>query len=138
MAFELPVTAFRHAPWGGINGSADIVRLAADWSGATFVWAFADGPGGTHLFELTAAAEGSQGISSSYDSGYIHPTSGAIVGATTIRPQIDEATLSGLDDPDPVSDDIELYHTLYVTLPGENKRVFCYGIFTIKQGAPTS
>ena len=137
MAFELPITAFRHAPWGGISGLADLVRLADDWSGATFQWVFADAAGGTAKITLANAAAGSQGVSATYAADYPHPTSGADVGATTIRPQIDEATLEGLTSPTTPSDDIVLYHTLYVTPSGSIKRVLCYGAFTIKQGAPS-
>ena len=137
MAFELPITAFRHAPWGGISGLADLVRLADDWSAATFQWVFADAAGGTAKITLANAAAGSQGVSATHDPDYPHPTSGAVVGATMIRPQIDEATLEGLTSPTTPSDDIVLYHTLYVTPSGSIKRVLCYGAFTIKQGAPS-
>lgn len=136
MAFELPITAFRHAPWGGASGLADLVRLADDWSGAALLWVIADKAGGAVQITLVNVAAGSQGISASYDAAYPHPTSGAVVGATIIRPQIDVATLEGLTSPAIPSDDIVLYHTLYVTPSGGVKRVLCYGAFTVKQGAP--
>lgn len=136
MAFELPITAFRHAPWGGASGLADLVRLAEDWSGAAYQWVFADAAGGEAKITLNTAAAGSQGVSATFDAAYPHPTSGAVVGATLMRPQIDETTLEGLTSPTTPSDDIVLYHTLYVTPSGSIKRVLCYGAFTIKQGAP--
>lgn len=136
MAFELPITAFRYAYWGGPDGSADLIQLVDDWSGATFEWIIADKPGGAVKITLNNAAEGSQGVSATYDSDYPHPSTGAEVGGTTIRPQINKGTLQALDDPDPVSSDIEYYHTLYVTPVGGLKTVHCFGDFTIKQGAP--
>jgi hypothetical protein len=136
MAFDLPITAFRHAPWGGSSGLADLIRLVDDWHDAAFLWVIADSAGGASQITLTSVGAGSQGVSATYDDGYIHPTTRAIVGATTIRPQIDEATLEALTDPVPASADIVLYHTLYVTPTGGIKRVECYGSFTVKQGAP--
>jgi len=136
MAFELPIIAFRHAPWGGSSGLADLVRVGIDWSGATFQWAFSPKPGAEALIDLDNAAANSQGISATYDPAYADPTSGLAVGATTIRPLITEATLTGLADANPASADIVLYHTLYVTPAGGTKRVQCFGNFTIMQGAP--
>lgn len=135
MAFELNLAAFRHAPWGGMNGLADLIRLDNDWSGAVFTWAFAASAGGPNAFTLSNAPEGSQGISASYLAGYAHPTSGEAVGGTVIRPQIDQVTLEAVLDTAPRDDKITLHHTLYVTPPGEPKRTLCFGKFTIKKGA---
>jgi hypothetical protein len=135
MAFELPITAFRHAPWGGATALADLVRLVDDWDDATFQWLFSPTPGAQALITLGNAGAGTQGVSAAYVPDYVHPTSGAIVGATIITPLIDQTTLEGLPNPTPTSADIVLYHTLYVTPAEGTKRVLCFGDFIIKQGA---
>jgi hypothetical protein len=137
MAFEIAITAFRHAPWGGTGVLDYVVQLGVDWEDAAFQWAFAPEPGAAASFVLVNEAAGSQGVSAEYQADYVHPNSGAIVGATIITPLITQATFAELPDPVPTSADIVLYHTLYVTPPGGTKRVFCFGDFVIKQGAPT-
>ncbi|MED5545012.1 hypothetical protein [Novosphingobium decolorationis] len=137
MPFELNLTAFRHAPWGGTTGLADLVRMNDDWSLAQFSWAFSSAPGGANAFTLETADEGAEGVSSTFDPDYPHPSTAETVGGTTIRPQIDQATLEAVADARPEKEDIELHHTLYVTPSGEPRRVLCFGRFTIKKGAPT-
>lgn len=132
MAFELNITAFKHVPWGGNTGLADIVVLGKNWSGATFNWGFGAPASGTTGFRLSTVAAGSQGVSATYDAAYLHPESGAIVGATIIRPQVDEVTLEGLTFTG--SADLDLPHTFYIDPTDEIERVYCYGTFTIKQG----
>jgi hypothetical protein len=131
VAYELPITAFRHAPWG-----RELVLIAEDWSAATFEWAFAVRPGDASLITLENRAAGIEGISASFDPAYVHPRSGAQVGATIITPLMDEVTLALLPEPVPSSADIVLYHTLYATPADGLKRVMCFGSFTIKQGVP--
>jgi hypothetical protein len=132
MAFEFNPTAFKHVPWGGGSGLADIVVLGKDWSGATFLWQFGAATDLLIDISLANASAGSQGVSATYDAGYVHPETGAVVGATTIRPQIDEATLEALTYSGVA--DLELAHTFYITPSGEPERVYCYGTMTIKQG----
>lgn len=136
MAFEKEITVLRHADWGGAIGNADIVVLGRDWSEASFLMAIAREPGATPEITLENEDAGSEGISATYDAGYVHPRSGAVVGATIIRPQINKATLEGLDDPTPTSADMEFYYSLYVTPPDEPQRAYAYGPFTIRQGVP--
>lgn len=132
MAFELNIIAFKHAPWGGSTGLADIVVLGKDWSAATFLWNFGAPDDLVVLMSLDNAAPGSQGVSASYDAGYVHPESGAVVGATTIRPFITEENFESLVFVD--VDDLVLAHTFYLTPDAELERVYCHGTFTIKQG----
>ncbi|WP_039390952.1 hypothetical protein [Novosphingobium sp. MBES04] len=138
MAFELNLTAFRHASWGGSSGLADFIRLHDDWSGASFTWAFSQGPGGPNAITLNNASEGLQGISASFEPGYLHPVSGEAVGGTIIRPQIDQTTLESVNVLSPTQNVIPLHHTLYVIPENEPRRVVCFGDFTIKQGAPSA
>lgn len=132
MAFELNMTAFRRAPWGGDTGLADIVVLGKDWSGATFLWRFGAPSDLAMDISLGNASAGSQGVSATYDAAYVHPTSGAVVGATTIRPQIDETTLEALSYSGVA--DLELAHTFYIDPADSIELVYCYGTMTIKQG----
>lgn len=133
MAFERNYVAYsKHAPWGGGVGDGEIVVYGVDWSAAAFAWAFGPAEGSAASFTLSAAAAGSQGVSATYDSTAQHPVSGAEVGATTLVPQIDEATLEGLTYSG--ADPLLLRHDLLVTPSGEPQRPLCYGTFTINQG----
>ncbi len=136
MPFEQNLSAFKHASWGGTNGLADLVRLGDDWSQTAFTWALSSSPGGTNVLTLTAAPEGQQGISAAYEAQYVHPVTGDVVGATIIRPQIDQASFEAIADTAPHDAQIVLHHTLYAAPPGEPRRVLCFGNFTIKKGAP--
>jgi len=137
MAFELNIFhPSKHVVWGGASGNADLVLVGNDWSGATFVMSFAATQGGTPIAGVTLgnAAAGSQGISASYDATYVHPETGAIVGATTIRPQIDETSLEALVWGSDPSADLVLHYDLLVTPVGGAQQVFCYGTFTLQPG----
>lgn len=136
MAFELPITAFKHVQWGGAIGDGDLILLDKDWSAATFRMELRTAPGGTGsaLVTLTNASAGSQGVSAAYDSGYVDPETGEAVGATVIRAQIDEATLEALSLASPASDPLVTYYDLHITPSALPKRVYCYGTFTIEPG----
>lgn len=137
MAFELNIEhPSKHVPWAGASGNGDIVRLGVDWSGASFKMTFAPSKGGTPISAMTlvGASAASQGISAAYDAAYVHPTTGAVVGATTIRPQIDEATMEALTWPADVTAPLVLYYDLLVTPSGQPQQVFCFGTFTIQPG----
>lgn len=135
MAFTLNYShPSRHVPFGGEVGDADIVYGITDYSGAAFVMTFAATQGGSALITLSTASAGSQGVSATYDADYVHPTTGETIGATTIRPQIDEATLEALTygtDPD---SPLVLYYDLLITPVSEPQRVLCNGTLSIYLG----
>lgn len=124
----------RHVPFGGATGDADVVYGLKDWSGATFVMAFAATEGGSAAITLNNAAAGSEGVSASYDASYAHPETGVVIGATTIRAQINEATLEGLTYPSDPGAPLILYYDLLVTPSGEPQRVLCKGTLSVYQG----
>lgn len=134
MAFEKDYIAFKSAVFGGASGDVFIAVYGQDLSAAAFKWVFANPADLSPEIILAAASAGSQGISASYDAAAVHPVSGAVVGKTTIVPQINEATLEGLGFVG-VADKV-LTHTLYETPSGGSKRVRCFGTLTVKQGAP--
>ncbi|WP_333840466.1 hypothetical protein [Novosphingobium sp.] len=137
MAFELNIFhPSKHVPWGGVSGAADFVRMGVNWEAASFKMSFAASQGATPIGELslTNASAGAQGISASYDAGYAHPETGAIVGATTIRPQIDEASLESLTWGSDPSAPLVLHYDLLITPTGGPQQVFCFGTFTIMPG----
>lgn len=135
MTFDLSYShPSRRVPFGGAIGNADIVYCLTNWSGAEFVMAFAAAEGATPVITLTNAAAGAQGISATYDAAYVDPRTGATIGATIIRPQIDEATLEGLTYPSDPSSPLVLYYDLLVTPTGEPQRVVCKGTLSIYQG----
>lgn len=137
MAFELPIEHLsRHVTFGGSSGDGDIELMGEDWSSAAFRMTFSASKGGSAISGLTlsAATAGTQGISATYDAGYIHPDTGAIVGATTIRPQIDEASFEALSWGSDPAAPLILYYDLLVTPAGQTQQVFCFGTFTIQPG----
>ena len=135
MAVKLDIAAFKRVPWGGASGAADIDVAGVDWSAAAFKLDIRVSPGDTTtpLVSLTNAAAGSQGISATYDAGYVMPDS-ELVGATIIRPQIDEATLEALALGARASDPVALSYDLHITPAGGVKTVLCFGAFTIMPG----
>lgn len=136
MAFQLDISVFKHTQWGGAIGNADLITLGKDWSAATFKLEVrtAKAAAGAALITLNNATAGSEGVSATYDPDYVDPENGEVAGATIIRPQIDEATLSGLAAASPASADRVLYYDLHVTPSGLPKRVYCYGAFTVDPG----
>lgn len=137
MAFELNIEHFsKHVPWGGASGNADIVKLGVDWTGASFLMSFASAKGATPIAGVTLnnAVAGSQGISLTYDAEYVHPSTGAVVGATIIRPFIPEASLEALTWGAVASDPLILFYDLLVTPSGQPQQVFCFGKFTLQPG----
>lgn len=137
MAFELNIFhPSKHVVFGGASGNGDIVLTGLDWSAATFRMSFSASQGGTPIagMQLSNAAAGSQGVSASYDANFVHPETGAVVGATSIRPQIDETSLEALSWGSDPAADLVLHYDLLVTPPGGVQQVFCYGTFTIQPG----
>lgn len=143
-AISRDLSAWRHVPWGGATGDQDIVVLGLDWSAATFAMQVrvAQGDAGTPLASLANAAANYEGLSATYDPGYVYPATGpavalrgTVVGATTIRPQINQATLEAIplaaDDPAAA---LTLWYDLHVTPVNMPKRQFTYGIFTLNPG----
>lgn len=125
----------RHVPFGGASGLEDWVELGIDWSDASFAMVIADVEGGTAKITLSDATAGVQGLSATYDAGYVHPVSGAVVGATIIRPQIDETTFEGLEDWADPPVPLVWFYDLLVTPDGEPQRGYARGSFTINPGA---
>lgn len=136
MALELPITAYKRVPWGGASGDGDLWIQSVDWSAGTPKMELREEPGGTGtaLVTLNAAAAGSQGISLSYDATYVSPTTGAVVGGTRLRCQIDEATIEALLTPADPAEDLVLYYDIHITPPTLPKMVAASGTFTIKPG----
>jgi hypothetical protein len=143
-ASRVDLTAWRRVPFGGAAGDQDIVVLGLDWSAAGFAMQVRAAPGdtGTPLADLVTAAAGVQGLSATYDAGYLYPANGpnvalrgTEVGATIIRPQIDQATLEAIplaaDDPAAA---LPLWYDLHVTPPTMPKQQFLYGIYTLNPG----
>ena len=131
-AIEKNYTAWRSAGWGGDASHVAIIILGEDLSAGAFEWKFALAEGNAALIALANDAAGSEGVSATYDAAYLHPKSGAIVGATIIVPQIDEATLKNAQL-DGVG---SLFHSLYIT-PSDGKQfVERYGSLILRQGVP--
>lgn len=137
MAIELDIVArSKRVPWGGASGKADIVILGLDYSAATFKIEIRPEPGhsATAMVVLTNASAGSEGISAIYDAGYLHPVTGEVVGATVIRPQINETTMEGLATGSPVNEPIEAFWDMHLTPSGGVKMLYAFGRFTYYPG----
>lgn len=134
MAFDFNIThPSKHVPFGGASGDGDFIYLGVDLSAAAFVMTIAPQVGSAGIITLTNASAGTQGISATYNAGYVHPTTGQVVGATTVRPQIDETTFEGLtwgatDEP------LVLAYDMLVTPSGGVQYVWFKGTFTIHPG----
>lgn len=111
----------------------DFVVLGENLSGAAFRMTFAATQGAAAVITLNAAAAGLQGVSAAYNSAYLHPVTGAAVGATTLKVQIDEATLKALTFP-AAPTALKLAYDLLITPSGLPQRVHAYGTLTIAQG----
>lgn len=136
MAIELDIVIrSKRVQWGGASGEADIVWLGQDLSAATWAMDVRALPGdtATALVALATAAAGAQGISATYDAGYLHPATGATVGATTIRPQINETTMEGLATATPGDGPFDAHYDIHMTLSGV-KRLFAFGRFVYHPG----
>lgn len=134
MAYRRDYTHYsRRCMFGGASGEADITLMGRNWSAASFVMTIAATEGGAALITLTNQSAGTQGLSATYDAGYVHPVSGEVVGATILRPQIDEATLEGLDYGTPAAAKAMKYDLL-VTPTGEPQRAVQYGDFVVELG----
>lgn len=137
MAIELDIVArSKRVPWGGASGEADIVILGFDYSAATFKMEIRPEPGDSAaaLLTLNNASAGSEGVSASYDAGYVHPETGAVVGATRIRPQINEATMEGLSTGSPVDEPVEAFYDLHLTPSGGVKMLYLFGRWSYHPG----
>lgn len=137
MAFELPIVHMsKHVPWGGATGNADIIEMGVDLTTTAWAMDFASSKGGAPIapLALSNATAGSQGVSVTYDAGYVHPESGEIVGASTIRPQVDETALEGLTWGTDPGAPLLLYYDLLWTRSGAPQDVYCFGTFTIYPG----
>lgn len=136
MAQELDIEVrSKRVQWGGSTGEGDIVWLREDLSAGTWKMEIRALPGdtGTALATLNGASAGSEGISATWDAGYLHPDTGEAVGATTIRLQINEATMEGLATSTPGDDPVEAHYDVHLTLASV-KRLFAFGRFTYHPG----
>lgn len=126
MAFEKSwIHRNKHTPWLG-----SFVLVGENVSAATFKMTFAAQQGGAALITLNNATAGTQGVSAAYDAGYVHPSTGAIVGATTITAQVDEATWEALTFPTAPSPLVLAYDLLF----GTPQQPVFYGTFTVYPG----
>ncbi|NKI99578.1 hypothetical protein [Novosphingobium sp. SG707] len=95
----------RHAVFGGVNGDGDFELLGVDYSADDFDMQIRAAPGmtGDPLINLGLAAAGSTGMVVSYHADWVHPVTGAVVGGTLLRIQINVGDLAALpyaaDDP---------------------------------------
>ncbi|MBK61645.1 MAG: hypothetical protein CL575_01635 [Altererythrobacter sp.] len=129
-------TVDKRVPWGGANGEADIVVLGLDWSAGTYLMEVRPEPGNTSaaLLSIANASAGAQGVSVSYEAGYLHPKTGAVVGATIIRPQINETSLESLSYGADPADPVTLFYDIHATVSGRGKFVLMAGKFIIQPG----
>lgn len=137
MAFQLDIAVpSSKAPWAGATGDGDIAIEGVDWSGGAFVMTFKYLVTDTsNAILLANATAGTEGVSATYNSAYVSARTGAVVGATIIRPQINEATLTGLTWAALVS--LALQYDLLVTPTGLPQQVICFGTMTIRKGIGT-
>lgn len=128
----------KRTDFGGATGDGDIDILSMDYSNATgfrFQVRPFGGHTGTPLVSLSLAAAGSEGVSVSYDPDVLDPDTGDVEGATTIRIQIAEATLTALAwGSTPIDEPLVLYYDLLITLPTLPEQMVCYGTFTVDAG----
>ena len=129
--------AWRHVPFGGGTGDADIFVLGRDISDAGFAMQVRAMPGdtGAALVALANAAAGAQGVSAVFDPAYPDPVTSLIVGATRIRPQIDQGALEAIpvNPADPAARQL-LVFDLRVTEPGLPAYILRYGAFILSPG----
>lgn len=140
MAIELNIEIrSKRVQWGGSTGEGDMIWLREDVSAGTYKMEVRAAPGdtGSALLTLNSASAGSEGISTTYDASYVHPgpgdDEGDVVGATTIRMQINETTMEGLAVASPADEPVEAYYDIHRTVSGV-KRLFAYGRFAYYPG----
>lgn len=135
-AFRDDLVAWRRAPFGGAPGDQDWVIIGENLAGAAFKLQLRYTPGdtGTALVTLAGAAAGAQGVSVAWDAGYIDPETGLAAGASTIRPQIDRATLEALATATDPTQPLLLAYDLHVTPAGGVEQLRFYGNFTVNPG----
>lgn len=133
---RLDVTAWRHVPYGGATGDFQFVELGVDWSDCAAQLQIRGLPGdtGTPLASLAIAPAGSEGISAVYDAGYLHPVTGAVVGATLITIQISQTTLEAIPAPADVTQPQALAWDMHLTPPSLPKMQYAFGTFTLNPG----
>lgn len=126
----------RHVTWGGASGEEDWVLYGYDWSGAAWVLTAhnKEGDTGTPPILLVNAAAGAEGIHATYDAAAVDPT-GVVTGATTIRPQINEATLEAISwGTTPADQPLVLHFDTLVTPVGLPQQTFNWGTITLLPG----
>lgn len=126
----------RHSPW--TTGSLidnDWWYGGVDLSNATDVrMTLCEAAGAAPVITLTEQADGStQGLWVTYHADWISPD-GIAMGASRIRPRIDEGTFEALDFGAAPLKPLVLTYDLLVTPSGEHQQPFCRGTFVIHPG----
>lgn len=132
MPFPLDITVVsKRVPW-----VEDLALEGPDYSGGTFKMEIRQNPGdgGSALVTLNGAALGSEGISATYDAGYVDPETGETFAATVFVLRINEATMEGLAVGTPTDEPVELHYDIHVTPSGGTKFVLAYGAFIYNPG----
>lgn len=127
-----PLTAPRRAVFVGT-----FELLGIDLSAATFDMQVRPAPGdtGTPLIALTDADPGATGINATYSATYLHPVTGAQVGATIVVVQINQGSLQDLPfSPDDPACPLVLAYDLRVTPQYGPRFILAQGTFTLTPG----
>lgn len=113
-----------------------IPEMGANYTGATLFAEVRAEPGadGTALITLNPATPPAEGLSVTYDAGYVDPEGIMPDGASLVRIIIAEATLEGLAYGADASKPVVLYYDIHLTPSGGTKFVFCSGTFTVDPG----
>lgn len=129
-------TAWRHVPWGGAGSDEEWVLLGENLTGATLRLQVRPSEGDTAapLIDLSGAAAGTEGLSLTYDAGYVDTETSAVVGATVIMPYVLKATLEAIAPASDPAQPRELVYDLQVTASGGIARLRCFGSFTLMPG----
>lgn len=132
LKFDTIVIPTVHAPFGGDTGDLDFVVESENLTGAAAVISFAAAQGGSALF--TALSTGSANVTVTWDAGYVND-GGMVVGATTIRGTISEATLEALSwGQIPPDEPLEVWCDVLVTPSGGTQQYLCDGPVHIFKG----
>jgi hypothetical protein len=139
--FEVDLTAWRNAPYGGVGMEKDFVHLGENLSGSTLRLQIRTAPGNRidALITLNAVgAPNTPGLYHQWSAGYLHPVTGATVGASIVTPFIADTALEALPWPPERDQPIVLHYDYLVTPAGGIERVECFGKFTLYPGVTLS
>lgn len=113
-----------------------IPEMGVNYTGATLFAEIRAEPGdsGAALVTLNPAAPTAQGLSVTYDPGYVDPEGVLPDGASLVRMIVSETTLEGLAYGADTSDPVALHYDIHLTPSGGTKFVFAAGTFKIDPG----